>query len=276
MKILLTGASSYVGARLFFDLSKQFDVIGTFHANKLSNKFIPLDITNESHVKEMFSLQKPDIILHVAANPNPRTCATDPEAAILLNQTATKYLVNHANAIGAKIIFMSSFAAINPEDVYGKTKEASENFVKETTVGWSILRPSMIIGFSPNTTNDRSFNRILKNLDDHTPAIYDTSWKFQTTYLGHISKVIAAMIQRNLWNSIIPIVSSDLKSRFDIANDILSPFNIPVTPINNHDTMRTITDDLSTLKRLNLPIYSYNTIIDTIVDEIRHRDTFSL
>ena len=85
--------------------------------------------------------------------------------------------------MGAKVIFMSSFGAINPEDVYGETKFHSEEYVKNTKAGWIVLRPSLIIGYSPNTINDRPFNRILKNLDTKTDAIYDTSWKFQPTYI---------------------------------------------------------------------------------------------
>jgi len=276
MKILLTGASSYVGARLFFDLSRQFDVVGTYHGNKLSPKFIPLDITSSKDITQTISFQKPDIILHVAADANPRTCEANPENAIALNQTSTKNIVSEANAVGAKVIFMSSFGAINPEDVYGETKFHSEEYVKDTKAGWITLRPSLIIGYSPNTINDRPFNRILKNIDEKTEAVYDTSWKFQPTYIGHLSEVIETVIRKNMWNKIIPIVTPDLKSRFDIAHDILSAFHIPVTPIDKHDTMRTITDDLSTLKSLHLPIYSYETMIEKIIDEIHRRNDFSL
>ena len=185
-------------------------------------------------------------------------------------------MVNQANAIGAKIIFMSSFAAINPDDVYGNTKAKSEEYVKTTTAGWVILRPSVILGFSPNTKNDRTFNRILKNLDEKTAAVYDISWKFQTTYVGHISEVIHEIIKRNLWNNVIPLVNLDLKSRYDIAFDILRGFHIPVSPINNHDPMRTITDDLSSLKALKLPIYSYEAMIEQIINEIHQRKKYSL
>lgn len=276
MKILLTGASSYVGARLYFDLSKLFDVVGTYHGNRLSPKFIPLDITNSTEITQTISFQKPDIILHVAADANPRTCEANPEKAIALNQTSTENIVREANAMGAKMIFMSSLGAVNPEDVYGETKLHSEEYAKNTNAGWIILRPSLIIGYSPNTQNDRPFNRILKNIDTKTEAIYDTSWKFQPTYIGHLSEVIETVIRKNMWNKIIPIVTPDLKSRFDIAHDILKAFDIKVSPIDKHDSMRTITDDLSTLKRLNLPVYSYETMIEKIIEEIRRRNDFSL
>lgn len=45
MKILITGANSYVGARIYFDLSKELDVVGTYHASKLSKSFIELYIS---------------------------------------------------------------------------------------------------------------------------------------------------------------------------------------------------------------------------------------
>ena len=175
MKMLLTGASSYVGARLFLDLQKKFDIIGTYHGTKLSDKFIQLDTTNPEEVKKVISQEKPDVILHAAANANAKWCKAHPEEAKLLNQQSTESIVTVANEIGAKVILLSSFVAINPTNVYGNTKYESEQIVKKAKSGFVILRPSLIIGFSPNTTNDRPFNRILKNLDLHTEAVYDTS-----------------------------------------------------------------------------------------------------
>jgi dTDP-4-dehydrorhamnose reductase len=276
MKILLTGASSYLGARLYFDLQQSFDVTGTYNHSPLSKKFIQLDVTSSESVTKCVTESKPDVIIHVAANANPRWCEANPELAYALNEKATKTIVAAANVIHAKIIFVSSFAAFNPTNVYGKTKLISEDHVKQTKNGYNILRPSLIVGFSSNTTNDRPFNRILKNLDDHTPAIYDTSWKFQPTYIGHISAVIQQVIEKNIWNETLPIAVPEVKSRFDIAKDILQAFSINVTPEDKHDTTPTTTDDLKQLAELNLPQYTYQEIIEKIIDEIKHREQFTL
>jgi dTDP-4-dehydrorhamnose reductase len=275
MKILLTGASSYVGARLYFDLSKTFDVIGTYNDTPLSDKFIHLDITDEIQIKNVVSEHKPDIIIHAAANANARWCEANPDAAIALNQTSTKHIVDAANEISAKVIYLSSFAVLNPDNIYGKTKLQSEAFTKETKAGWVILRPSLIIGFSPNTKNDRPFNRILKNLDEKTEAIYDTGWKFQPTYLHHISQVITEIINRNTVNETIAIATPDLKSRYDIARDILSPFGITVTPIDKKDTLPIQKDELQKLSELQLPFYTYEQMTESIVEEIKNRTQFS-
>jgi dTDP-4-dehydrorhamnose reductase len=276
MKILITGASSYVGARLYLDLKKDFETVGTYHKNKLSKEFIELDITDEDKTIQTVKQLRPDVIVHAAANPSAKWCEENPELAVKINEKGTKYIVDAANSIGAKVIYISSKAAMGQTNIYGRTKLAGEEFVKNTTKGFIILRPSLVIGFSPNTTNDRPFNRMLKNLDEKTPAIYDNSWKFQPSWLGHISEVIKTVIERGLTNEIITVTVPETKSRFDVANDILSFFGITVIPKNENDKTPVTAVDLNKLRELKLPEYSYSEIISEIIEEIKHRDKYIL
>jgi dTDP-4-dehydrorhamnose reductase len=276
MKVLLTGASSYVGARLYLDLSKKFEVIGTYFGNNLSEDFIRLDTTNKKEIEKIIKDIKPEIIIHAAANANARWCEANPDLAVLLNQKSTEYIVDSANRINAKIILISSFSAKAADNVYGRTKFESEKMVKNNKAGFVILRPSLILGFSPNTTNDRPFNRLLKNIDEKTEAIYDISWKFQPSYIGHVAEVIEEIINRNILNEIISIAVPNLKTRYDIAKDILEAFNIKVTPINRNDNTAIITDNLNNLRRHKLPEYSYEELIGKCIEEIRNRKKFVL
>lgn len=276
MKILLTGASSYVGARLYFDLKQTFDVVGTYNNAQLSKKFLKLDVTSPEDIKKIIHEQKPTIILHAASNANARWCEANPKEAYTLNEAATKAIVESANDLHTKVILISSFAAINPNNVYGKTKQISEEHVKKTKAGYVIIRPSLVVGFSPNTTNDRPFNRFLKNLDEKTPAVYDTSWKFQPSYTRHISEVITQVIKKNIVNQTIPVAVPDLKTRFDLAKDILKPFGIEVTPADLNDPTPTAQTDLTILQTLGLPQYSYQEMIENIIEEIKNRATFNV
>lgn len=276
MKILLTGANSYVGARLYLDVSKVHDVVGTYAHNPLSEKLVQLDIIDRNAVKSLVSQVSPDIIIHCANNADARWCEANPDAAVKLNQESTKSIVDAADSCGAKVIYISSFAAFVPNNVYAKTKFESEKIIEKTQTGYLILRPSFILGFSPNTTNDRPFNRLLKNLDQKTEAIYDMSWKFQVTYIGHISEVILACIERNIWNHMIPLTVEGLKTRYDTAYDILSPFGVTVKPVDKNDTLPVLENDLHQLKELALPQYTYANMIATIVNEIKQRKMFVL
>jgi dTDP-4-dehydrorhamnose reductase len=118
-------------------------------------------------------------------------------------------------------------------------------------------------------TNDRSFNRILKNIFLKTPAIYDTSWKFEPTYIGHLSKVIDKYVLGDIKTDVINVAIDTLKSKYDLGFDILRNFGIEVTPTDDKRNWTVIKLDLSEFLNLNLPISSYNDMVSAMVEEIK-------
>ena len=145
---------------------------------------------------------------------------------------------------------------------------AAEHYVQQTKAGFLILRPSLLVGFSPNTTNDRPFNRLLKNITHHTPSVYDTSWQFQPTWLRHLCEVIEQCISQIVFNHIIPIAVPQLCTRYSLAKDILSDFGVTVLAEDKKDTTPLFFDTQDTLHALGLPVYSYQQMIDGIQEEI--------
>lgn len=276
MKILLTGANGYLGARLFFDLREHFDVIGTYNHNQLCKDFIPLDITNENQIHNIFQKYKPDIVLHTANYATARAAVNNEEEFQQVNLDSTKFITEAANEIQAKVIFTSSFAALTPNDIYGELKELSEKIIKTGPAGYLILRPSLILGYSPNTTNDRPFNRLLKHLDNTTLAEMDTSWQFQPTYIGHISEVIKTAIKKNIWNKTVHVFCPAIQSRYSTARDILEPFGITVKPIDQHMTIPLQERDEQELIDLGLPTCSYEEMVKKIHGEIENGKKFRL
>src|SRR3989344_7132246 len=99
MKILITGASSYVGASIYARLKEKYSVVGTYNSNKLFPEFEFLDITDKQGVMDFVLTKKPDMIIHVAANASGSWCEKTPEQAIKINQQGTKYIVDSANAV---------------------------------------------------------------------------------------------------------------------------------------------------------------------------------
>jgi len=269
MNILITGASSYVGASIYSRLKDKYSVVGTYNSNKLFPELEFLDITHEQEVRDFVLTKKPDVIIHAAANASASWCEKNPKEAIAINQQGTRYIVDCANETHSKVILISTFAVANTDSLYGRTKIASEKYVKEVKAGYVILRPSLIIGFSPNTTNDRPFNRFLKNITLGVPAVYDTSWKFQPTWLRHLDEVIEEILKRKIINETIPVSVPELRTRYEIAKDILPKFNINVTPEDKHDTSPTFSENLSKLRELNMPEYTYDEMIAGIVQEIK-------
>jgi|APSaa5957512622_1039677.scaffolds.fasta_scaffold50328_2 dTDP-4-dehydrorhamnose reductase len=275
-KILLLGANGYLGARLFYDLRDKFDVTGTYHRKQFYKEFVQLDITDKDQVLRIFKQYKPNIIVHSANFPSPRHAKDNKDGYKKLNLTATEYIKDGANEIGAKVIFISSFAAFNPDNIYGKLKLESEEIVKQVKEGYLILRASLILGYSPNTSNDRPFDRILKHLDDKTVAEFDTSWTFQPTYVGHVSEMIEACINKDIFNRMLPVFCDSLETQYSTAVDILKPFNIEVKPIDKNMTIPVAPADESELIKLELPTISYQDMLNRIHDEIKNREKFIL
>lgn len=275
--ILITGASSYVGARIYFDLKYKYNLIGTYFNNPLSGSFSQLDLSDKEVITQFFSDKKPGIIVHVANFPSPRSAVNNEENFTKLNETSAEYIVEAANTIGAKLIFISSQAANNPDNIYGKLKVKSEDLVKKAKAGYLILRPSLMVGFSPNTTNPRPFNRILSCLDNKSVIReFDTSWKLQPSYVGHLSQVIDKAIQNDIWDKTIPVFINEVVTQYQIAHDILKPFGVSVKEVDQKMDIPLSPEDLADMKSLKLIPDTYKAMIELIVEEIKNRDKFKL
>lgn len=199
---------------------------------------------------------------------NPRSVDDNPEQSKQLNLNGTEYLLNAANNIGAKFIYISSFAALFPNTLYGKLKKQAEEYiVSNAKVPYLILQPSVIFGLSPNTENDRPFNRLLNDLKNNTIPTYDDSWKFQPTYLGHLVEVIKIAVIDDISNHTLPIAVPTLHSRYSIARDILTSHGIEVK---SEDLGKKADNliNLDLLQELNLPQYTYSQMLDQIDKEL--------
>jgi dTDP-4-dehydrorhamnose reductase len=269
MKILVTGASSYVGAKIYTDLKDKFEIIGTYNSNKFFDELIHLDITQENKINKVIKHIKPDYIIHVASNPFPKWCDKNPELAIKINQVGTQNIVNAANLIDAKLIFISTFSVTADKGIYADTKRASEQIIKQVKAGYVSIRLSLVFGYSPNKVNDRTFNRLINNIIKGNNLPQDTSWKFKPTWLKHVSESIEYIINHKILNETIPVAVQDLKSRFEVSRDILSPFNIKIESQNQNSNAPFFDESLDKMKELGLPEYTYDEMIEGIIKEVK-------
>ena len=268
LKVLITGASGYVGARIFADLSEAHTVTGTFHTNRLRPNLLEVDIRDRKAVLDIVSKTMPDAIIHAAAIPSIKLCESAPKQAILTNVRGTRNVVDAANANDAVVFYLSSFGALEPTTVYGRTKFEGEQQARKAHAGYNILRLSVAFGCSPNTENDRPFNRILRTLIKGKPVGYDNLWKFSPTYLGHVSSTIRAMLRRGIKGKTIGIAVPERKSMYQIASDILGAFGEKARPINQRWKTRRIEEEPFSPNQYGLPACSYEEMIRAIRKEI--------
>lgn len=168
-KILLLGASSYVGRNLFktFDSS---EVIGTYTKNAFSEKMVFFDATNMSlgdiiKKDENFSHA---VILY--ANAKMDSCKEDVSISYNLNVESTKKVINELFDRNIKPIFVSSEYVFDgkkgnyveedipiPTTVYGSQKLEVEKYLSNRCEDYVILRLAKVFGTELND------NTILSN-----------------------------------------------------------------------------------------------------------------
>lgn len=275
--MLITGASSYVGARIFYDFEKRYELVGTYYTHRLSSAYMKLDLTDTAAVAGLLKDFRPEVVVHVANYPNARLAEGREEEYRRLNLDATRTLVDLCNRQHAKLVFVSGQAALITDNPYGLYKYESENIVRTVSAGYLILRPRLIYGISPNQVNDRTFNRMIRIVESGTTEVScDHTWKFQPTYIGHLSQMIDQAIWNRLWNLTVPVMVDTVVDEFMVTRDVLGEFGIKVQPLAARAPFPLITDDLTDFHKFQLRPDTYDRFIETLVSEIRNRQDWQL
>ena len=151
MKVLITGANGQLGHELVrAAIASGHEVVATSHET--------LDITDKSAVDAAITAARPDVVIHAAAWTAVDACESDPDKALLVNGTATKYVVDAAHAVGAHVVYISTDYVFdgnktsgydegdtpNPQSVYGSSKLAGERALGTND---AIVRIAWVCGF---------------------------------------------------------------------------------------------------------------------------------
>lgn len=147
MKILITGATGFVGSRFVARWKNEYILLTPSHAE------LPID--NAETVLRYVSEARPDVVLHLAAISNTWYCEQHPEESKQINVMGALHMAQAAKAVGAKFIFFSSdqiyngneelgglpeSIAVKPENVYGCDKLEAEHLIAEQDAEAVMLR----------------------------------------------------------------------------------------------------------------------------------------
>ncbi|MBB6176096.1 dTDP-4-dehydrorhamnose reductase [Anoxybacillus tengchongensis] len=153
MKVIVTGAKGQLGTDVVHLFANQgYEVYGYGREE--------LDITNFDQVKQVISEVKPDVVVHAAAYTKVDLAESQPDQAFLINAYGTRNVAVASEAVGAKLVYISTdyvfdgmattpyneLAPTNPLSVYGKSKLAGEQFVRDLHSKFFIVRTSWVYG----------------------------------------------------------------------------------------------------------------------------------
>ncbi len=163
-KIMITGCNGQLG-RALNELYEKENGITLINTDVFQGEgIIPLDITDVDQVLSFVRKIKPDAIINCAAHTNVDKCETDGDNAYKINAIGPRNLSIAATETGAKLMHISTdyvfpgtedralteFDAVGPVSMYGKTKLAGENFVRDFGEKYFIIRSAWLYGDGRN------------------------------------------------------------------------------------------------------------------------------
>lgn len=152
-KIWICGAGGRVGR-------KMAGLVNRKPVELLLTDIDSVDITNSKDVMEYAGINRPHVIVNCAGLTDVRMCEEEPEQAFKVNALGPRNLSVAARVVKARLVQLSTddvfagggqtpyteFDTPNPATVYGKSKLAGENFIREFCNRHIIIRSSWIFG----------------------------------------------------------------------------------------------------------------------------------
>ena len=166
MKILITGCKGQLGNELQDIIKSGRSEIGEVSDVIKKSEIIALDvdeldITNLEQVKNKINDLKPDVVINCAAATNVDGCESNEDFAFKVNSIGPRNLAIASAEIGAKLVQVSTdyvFSGVGnkplteydltaPNSAYGKTKLLGENYVREFSSKYFIVRTAWLYGY---------------------------------------------------------------------------------------------------------------------------------
>lgn len=155
MKILVLGASGFLGRKIYEYLKEKYNCVGTQFSQNYSD-LINTDLTNKEQLNNLLEKEKPNIVINCISTPRIKGydkisfCEAYPEEAYKLNCYLVK---NLAEIFKGKIVLFSTAAVFdgekgnynekdipNPINIYGKSKLDGEEILIRNNRDYIIIR----------------------------------------------------------------------------------------------------------------------------------------
>ena len=235
MKIIVTGCKGQLGTEIIKQLREGRSEIGPIPEKLMNATVIPvdlpeLDISNYKMVDDFIRRQRPDVIINCTGITDTDECEANPEHAYRVNALGARNLSIVARKCGSKIVQLSTddvfdgqskkpyteFDDTNPLTVYGRSKRAGENYVKEFTHKHFVIRSNWVYGHGGHNF----VNRVLAAAEAGNGLSVASDQFGSPTSAKDLAKMIMYLISTNEYGT-YHVTCRGVCSRYEFAQEIL-------------------------------------------------------
>ena len=178
-KLLVTGASGFLGWNLCQQAYANWEVHGTYFSHKITVPGITLyrvDLTDFAELDRLFKQVQPDAVIHTAAASKPNFCQTNREAAYAINVDASVNIARLCSERNIPCVFTSTdlvFDGKNPPykesdpvcpiNYYGEQKAIAEQKMLSIYPKVALCRMPLMFGL-PSSVASTFLQGIVSNL----------------------------------------------------------------------------------------------------------------
>jgi len=224
MKVLITGASGQLG----FDAVKVLREQGVDCLGVGSKE---LDVTDRDAVLHVFDTYCPDAVLHCAAWTKVDLAENEPECCMRVNADGTRNVALACRELGSKLLYISTDYVFpgtgdkpwetddptRPLNVYGRSKLAGEQAVRELVEKHFIVRTSWVIGEHGNNF----VKTMLRLAETHSELRVVDDQIGSPTFTADLAPVLCNMIATDKYG-VYHATNEGACSWFELAQYILN------------------------------------------------------
>lgn len=244
-KLLVTGASGFLGWNICQVAKSQWDVYGTYNSSPVTDtgvKFIKTDLTVLADFQQLWKQIKPDAVIHAAAASKPNFCQENPQLSHQINVIAAGNIASLCVEAGIPCVFTSTdlvFDGLNPPygeadpvcpiNIYGEQKVKAEQEILGRYPQAAICRMPLMYGIaSPHTGSFiQGFIKTLKS--GNSLNLFDD--EFRTPVSGTTAaRGLLLAIEKRV-NGILHLGGKQRISRYEFGLLMAQVLDLPIDKI---------------------------------------------